>query len=42
LTRSADLLSRTIHAAIEDMMTKKTTTDRAFQLSLSGHRAPVD
>ena len=23
-------------------MTKKTTTDRAFQLSLSGHRAPVD
>ena len=21
---------------------KKTTTDRAFQLSLSGHRAPVD
>jgi predicted acyl esterase len=29
------------HAAIEDMM-KKTTTDRAFQLSLSGQRAPVD
>jgi uncharacterized protein len=24
------------------MMTKKTTTDRAFQLSLSSHRAPVD
>ena len=23
-------------------MTKQTTTDRAFQLSLSGHRAPVD